>query len=1105
MRITGTKKLLIILFAVICAVAAGIGVLYAKPSSAFADAAVTSADAVGSAEGDCLLEDGSSDAASDVGNAAEGDSSLALRMTGAGEGYDAEEEQYDGKYDEVEMRALADKMGVKYEILNFYAHAMEASIDELATIFNEEGEDFTKLINQFIEGYAEGEVIYEGEEDIEGEDWFLSPDDASNYVGSYWICYSYQPGISVFQTSKPQSTETGLWGSPAYTLGRYSYYLGGMKNMPAGRNFHYFWVWLDPGESYSISINNAIYYASVTLGAERADSFIKEKILGSFYTQRSDGKWYSKYGDTNKTVDDYYSDITPTAEFLTSNKATGENARCTLNISGDAPSGVYYLQFNAGQGTGAPMISGMESIHWSTSSSWYNRCRYNAYNAGIDGDNYSTTWWYQVRVIVMRNSIEQPVMKFDDGVNSDRTKREVTYNGEAQTIAFEGDWGSGLSTTKAYEYSDPLTGGTGRYYRNTVANNVYTWYQLEETTNKEYKWSGTAWQEYNGSAWVNTTSTLINTAAPPIPNRALNITLTGRPARGSGTKGDMTYAATECGKYKILVSPFKEWTDGTSSTLAYDFIINKIKLQRPSLVKEDGVTDNLKFVNDNEGPQFISINPVLSKFMNINMGGLAQYAWSSDGLITLTGNQQGDYDIEVSLKNTNNTNIEWATPSDSGDVTDTMKFRLTIGPMKITTPYVVEGKGVTGNVKEITYSGGDEYMSFMFVRTDRMTVNCGDLNGTVADNRLSVPAKESGTYKIYITPLERYCWQDGSSATLEFTFIINPMKISAPIFDEPTADGRKKTVVYYGEKDENGYDWFETLTFQNAYQARVKWNTAGNIGQYTWGDSELKLSATSAGTSTVYFTCLPNYQWDDTVETDPANPERTVSYTLEIKRKPLDLPQLIKDSEDTAGISASLVFPTDYRKEVPFDFKAHNIYIKIGEADSIFVTQGSALTHEWGVNGDPYLVKFTATEAGNHSIRLRPTGNYCWNDATQSIDFIDYVFRIAPISLPALGMEIEQTVGGTSQWITVPDYKTGAQLNYTGQPQRARIGKLVAAGEELNSQLSYDPEWHHYMIVDSANNPILAKDYGEYGITVTEGNGVLNFSAVRANIISEST
>ena len=875
--------------------------------------------------------------------------------------------------------------------------------------------------------------------------------------------------------TKTITNEVELWGSSAYVLGGqtgYQRFIGGGKALAAGRLFSYWWVWLEPGEEFTFTIKNPFVMGSVGIGAQDAGQFFETYLTtqnpnfyngqgsnyGGWFGQDANGDWVRDTNNGTKGTlqeyqEKYHSDITPTTEFMSKsayNKASGYLNK--IVISGDAPSGVYYLQYNyprAGSTWNCGFFGGY-------GTPWQGGSGSNGYWGGTynpnGGSGPAAQWsnFYQFKIIVNRSSIEKPVMKFDDGVNSDRTKREVTYNGDAQTIAFEGDWGSGLSTALSYEYSDPLTGGTGRYYRNTVAKNVYTWYQLEETTNKEYKWSGTAWQEYNGSAWVDTTSTLINTAAPPIPNRALNITLTGRPARGSGTKGDMTYSATECGKYKILVSPFNKWTDGTSTTLAYDFVINKIKLQRPSLIMEDGVTDNIKYVNDNEGPQFISISPVLSKFMDINMGGLAQYNWSSDGLITLTGNQQGDYDIEVSLKNTNNTNIEWATPGDSGDVTDTMKFRLTIGPMKITTPYVIEDKGVTGNVKEITYSGGDEYMSLMFVRTDRMDVDCGALNGTVADNRLSVPAKESGTYKITITPHERYCWQDGTRTTLEFTFIINPMKISAPIFDEPDADGRKKTVVYYGEKDENGYDWFETLTFQNAYQARVKWNTAGNIGQYTWGDSELKLSATSAGISTVYFTCLPNYQWDDTVEKDPDNPERTVSYTLEIKRKPLDLPQLIKDSEDQLA-----EFPTDYRKEVPFDFQTHNIYIKIGEADSIFVTQGSALTHEWGVNGDPYLVKFTATDAGNHSIRLRPTGNYCWNDANQTYDFIDYVFRIAPISLPALGMEIEQTVGGISQWMPVPDYKTGAQLNYTGQPQRARIGKLVAEGEEINSRVSY--------------------------------------------------
>ena len=206
------------------------------------------------------------------------------------------------------------------------------------------------------------------------------------------------------------------------------------------------------------------------------------------------------------------------------------------------------------------------------------------------------TQWFRVVVLVQRKPVTKTEMVFDTGVNSDRTKKTLTYNGELQTVSFANDWGPGLIN-----------------------------YKLEE--------------------WDTTTP-------PGAWGPSNNITLVDRPAAGTGTHGTMTFGAIECGKYRITITPSNYWKDGTRTPLVYEFEIEKIKLERPSLIAEDGVTGNKKFVNDTGMLQYISMAPVLSKYMELDKGSLSQTGGGSDeGLVTLAGMDQGVYTITVKLKN----------------------------------------------------------------------------------------------------------------------------------------------------------------------------------------------------------------------------------------------------------------------------------------------------------------------------------------------------------------------------------------------------------------------------------------------------------------------
>ena len=617
MKITSTKKLIIILLTLICALAVGLGVMWsaAETPSALSATAASAASAEDGAEPD--------------------EAELPEE-----EFEEKEYEEYDPAYDEGELRIIADILGHDYKIVNFYAHAFGKSVDDIYEMLKAEPEDSeeelypdeaafegeedpgemtnaqagAQQISNLMQSYAERKWYVD--EAYEDEDWFISPDEANTYA-TYYVAYalpinSLNSYLSFAKNGEPitATTETNLWGSTAYALGHYNQFIGGGKRLGDQRLFHYWFVWLDPGDEFTLGIRNYANRNQVIVGAQDAPSFFDTYLTytnPAFYRgYGSYSYWFNNpnisYTDPNWNADvadgtnwiskdpykrslkwyreEYHSDIAPSTAFLSKSTTTTANGGWSyLRISGDAPSGVYYLRHYLPYNTGNGAFFGGNAQNWTTSDS-------NMIFGGYSP--FSTTWvyttqcsyYFQFKVIVKRSSIEQPVMKFDDGVSSSRDKREVTYNGEDQTMVFEKDWGPGRITYKLYQFSDE----TNKWYRYDDINKI--WYEQDGNTvgTDKYKWvpASNNWQEYDPTTkkWV--------TAAvqpDPLPFTKPGIWLVSRPTIGSGKQGDMTVAAQECGKYKVTLAPFNLWKlDGTNTVLERDFIINKIEMRRPELI-----------------------------------------------------------------------------------------------------------------------------------------------------------------------------------------------------------------------------------------------------------------------------------------------------------------------------------------------------------------------------------------------------------------------------------------------------------------------------------------------------------------------------------------
>ena len=127
MRITGTKKFLIIFLAFVCAVAAGlVGAFFNTnaQSGAFAE-------------------------------------------TGK---YPQSSEYAEIVYDEELLHTIADETGFEYDIVNFYAHVFGVSAERIYEELKLDRDGVVADIQSVLGDYASGELNYQGEENIEEED-----------------------------------------------------------------------------------------------------------------------------------------------------------------------------------------------------------------------------------------------------------------------------------------------------------------------------------------------------------------------------------------------------------------------------------------------------------------------------------------------------------------------------------------------------------------------------------------------------------------------------------------------------------------------------------------------------------------------------------------------------------------------------------------------------------------------------------------------------------------------------------------------------------------------------------------------------------------------
>ena len=261
MRITGTKKIIIILLALSCVLATGVGVMFKRaeaPSVSYAQERVVEEERAESGR-----EDASADSAAD-------------------EGAQEEEEEYDERYDEGVLNSIADRTGIKFEYVDFYARSMEITAAELEEFVDTDLQTTAETILAFNNDYEAGYIDLDAKQDRKSaasDDMLLPPDGTGEYASGYTEGLQTALPIEKISASKPITNETELWGSSAYTIFGSDHWGNQRNNLAAGEAGRYYFVWLEPGESYTFSVYDAIGHSSVTYGAYDDTSHCFYRVL----------------------------------------------------------------------------------------------------------------------------------------------------------------------------------------------------------------------------------------------------------------------------------------------------------------------------------------------------------------------------------------------------------------------------------------------------------------------------------------------------------------------------------------------------------------------------------------------------------------------------------------------------------------------------------------------------------------------------------------------------------------------------------------------------------------------------------------------------------
>ncbi|MCM1233094.1 MAG: hypothetical protein NC489_23470, partial [Ruminococcus flavefaciens] len=1049
MRITGTKKLIIMLLSFICAIAVGIGLTYT-----FSPAEAAQETAVSTVQG---------------GSVEQGDPSADARD-------DSEEEEYDERFDVAAMHALAEMLDFDYDLVNFYAHANNISVAEMeaayyaelaaaddnlvspdATTFtmtgaeleeeyehehDENGEcilsddELSNRITNFKKAYIKGDVVLDSS--AENEDWFVSPDEAESYATTYFCGANTHQRVKLTSNIRGDITSSVVWTYSFPQVAAYGARYGAnntttwnaakaveYNTYPSDGGWgQYTTLTLEPGEI-------------ITMGGMRYNAHYYWH--GGGFTTGPAPIVYS-----GNSVDDntyrYYT--------FDGDLATGGKIGAIYNTSNSqgTTNGHYYLKFRR-SATGCTTTS---QTYW------------------------SRVWWWEINIV--RLEADRPTLASDDdgGTISGNTKT-MYYDGTPAKISFYPDWGSclltwtasspnvviydralhgaeckklTLQTTVAGTYTITLTTPTNRWADGSTGAVTFTFIvRISKTTKPTMKFeSGVA--SNRKSKYVNDTGGgAIQTVTFENCDPAYLKWESNGLLEQSWDGTTLVLYQTLQNEYSISISIANPlactWTDGTIGAQGFEFtigprLIGKMNIEGGS----PGAT--AKSVLYNGEDQSLVLTPALRGSLNIVTAGLPyDYTEPEEviGKLAFTTRDAARFTIIISPA----TGYVWDDQS-----TTAYTYVFTIETIKLQAPTLDEPTAVNGH-KTVTYdpSGNYQTMKIQNVREEQVEVK--SLMTVSPDvpwdgSTLLLTATSARDYYVTFEPKTNYEWAPGVHSPT-FVLTINRYQLGTPYIiknqyeiDNKQIEGDTKTVKYEDANDTKflhlyiGYVGGVTVTDQMTVE--------GDGLTELWETDSLTLSGTEAKNYLIKITPTNNYMWKDG--------------TFELKNFKLVISPILLDSIPMFQQNAAGAYEPTSGNLANFEYAANERRrIKIGNTDNenehydpsrmsyAFVNDAGAVISTTDIrlesSGSGELV-FFAINAGLYRVRVQLNStNYAWRDGSG----VDLYFRLQITAQPIATPYLLKTECGGYRTDVYDTYMNGV---YNGQIFTMSVAVKYAPG-----------------------------------------------------------
>ena len=1088
MKVTGTKKLLIILFALTCALALGFGVVIARNASTgkggVAYAEVTLPEAT---DAETSAEDGE-----EVSDAEE----------------EKAEEEYDPRYDEGVIAEIAKLTEMDAKFISFYCHVKEVDANELLTLIVDAQEDLR--VNQSSEngcviktpdGEQKGDLNDVAEKNLdkiyndirlfvieysnaeisvsEEEDYFISPDEISSYVNYRYVGYNNSTFLRYNNYYYKRSTDGGnTWTSDTSISFEPYFQALPSPSFTEGQ-------WTDPvtGEEKYVSDYCGVRTV-ITLAPGEMFKIIWDVPSGTANN-------YALYG--NMQYDPH----------LHENVNHGPSAGYTnyYVIDGDAPTGTVFL------------LNSYFSYMWAINdaSPWDRRIDFFTWEDPTanwaSGDSVNSSLAkkaskYLYRQYIIKRTDPQKPQIVDDGsgdVNVSAGTKSSLFEGQPVTISMSPDFGAGLVSYGFYKDAGCTVPD------DSVSLSIRSMHGVDGIagTNISFR-SSVAGKHYIQLGLIQPP------ASPYIQNTAL------------------------------------KWADGTAAPVTFMLEIKLQRTSRPQIVHDAGVAANgkSKTVNYTGEEQTITFTNADPKLISWSSNGLIEDSWDeTTKTLVLKQTERGTYTINLYITNT--AGCVW---NDTG-TTETIQVMFYIKEMLIDRPFNLDDPS-SFNL-HVGYNGVEQVINVGPAVKGQLIIIAPGVNYSYLEKDdetkyIKFGMTDSGSQDIMIRPEKGYIWKDSKDQeTITFNITIDAVAIDYPeimIEDGCDYDYKNGKAVTKNLVFNPTYGWKGTIVIKNIPKQAISelgLNTAMEIISWLPSDewtaahpgetpldidcTVLTLGATNANTYPVIISIAdPNFTWKITTS-------QAIQFNLFIDKFELYMPMIAGDTRAEWGggiVKNPLISDSKYDSFVEPDFDT--VYPgedKIKKIDGLTKTvffnnnpaagnytpdaekyfrlyaggftsnnqvtitySKNGLKADWpyASDGVPFL-SLTGMDAGNYIIDITPTSNYRWTDKTN--DKKSFKFNIIPIFRNSLEMFI-QTEDGNS-WNPITNFE--GSVTFDGEEHKFRIGSWTNASQNFNGdQMLFD-------LVTQSNTVIT--DYPE-GFTIApktvDGQIVLEGTAVHA-------